>query len=142
MAEVVVIGAGLSGTLMAYELLPQLRKDDRLTVVSQGPVYHFVPSNPWVAIGWRKRGDIEIDLWAIADGQILIGEAKIQDRLENTAHLETSRCNAFNRLALDLTADQFVMATARNAWRTETRDVAERIIGARTPIRWMGSVGT
>ena len=62
MAEVVVIGAGLSGTLMAYELLPQLRKDDRLTVVSQGPVYHFVPSNPWVAIGWRKRGDIEIDL--------------------------------------------------------------------------------
>src|SRR6516225_5063422 len=55
MAEVVVIGAGLSGTLMAYELLPQLRKDDRLTVVSQGAVYHFVPSNPWVAIGWRKQ---------------------------------------------------------------------------------------
>jgi sulfide:quinone oxidoreductase len=47
MAEVVVIGAGLSGTLMAYELLPQLSKDDHLTVVSQGPVYHFVPSNPW-----------------------------------------------------------------------------------------------
>ena len=62
MAEVVVIGAGLSGTLMAYELLPQLKRDDRLTVVSQGPVYHFVPSNPWVAIGWRKRGDIEVDL--------------------------------------------------------------------------------
>ena len=55
MAEVVVIGAGLSGTLMAYELLPQLRKEDRLSVVSQGAVYHFVPSNPWVAIGWRKR---------------------------------------------------------------------------------------
>jgi sulfide:quinone oxidoreductase len=62
MAEVVVIGAGLSGTLMAYELLPQLSKDDHLTVVSQGPVYHFVPSNPWVAVGWRKRGDIEVDL--------------------------------------------------------------------------------
>src|SRR5512144_1387879 len=62
MAEVVVIGAGLSGTLMAYELLPKLRRDDRLTVISQGPVYHFVPSNPWVAVGWRKRGDIEIDL--------------------------------------------------------------------------------
>ena len=46
MSEVVVIGAGLSGTLMAYELLPQLSKGDRLTVVSQGPVYHFVPSNP------------------------------------------------------------------------------------------------
>jgi sulfide:quinone oxidoreductase len=62
MAEIVVLGAGLSGTLMAYELLPQLRREDRLTVVSQGPVYHFVPSNPWVAIGWRKRADIEVDL--------------------------------------------------------------------------------
>jgi len=62
MAEVVVIGAGLSGTLMAYELLPQLGKDDRLSVISQGAVYHFVPSNPWVAVGWRKRGEIEVDL--------------------------------------------------------------------------------
>jgi len=62
MAEVVVIGAGLSGTLMAYELLPQLRKDDHLTVISEGPVYHFVPSNPWVAVGWRKQEEIEIDL--------------------------------------------------------------------------------
>ncbi|MDR3469727.1 MAG: FAD-dependent oxidoreductase [Xanthobacteraceae bacterium] len=62
MAEVVVLGAGLSGTLMAYELLPQLRREDRLTVISQGPVYHFVPSNPWVAVGWRKRSEIEVDL--------------------------------------------------------------------------------
>jgi sulfide:quinone oxidoreductase len=62
MAEVVVLGAGLSGTLMAYELLPKLRKEDRLTVIGQGPRYHFVPSNPWVAVGWRDKQDIEIDL--------------------------------------------------------------------------------
>lgn len=62
MAEVVVLGAGLSGTLMAYELIPQLRQEDRLTVVGQGSRYHFVPSNPWVAIGWREREDIEVDL--------------------------------------------------------------------------------
>jgi sulfide:quinone oxidoreductase len=62
MAEVVVLGAGLSGTIMAYELVPQLRREDRLTVIGQGPRYHFVPSNPWVAIGWRQRADIEVDL--------------------------------------------------------------------------------
>jgi len=62
MAEVVVLGAGLSGTLMAYELLPKLRKEDRLTVIGQGPRYHFVPSNPWVAVGWRDKQDIEVDL--------------------------------------------------------------------------------
>jgi len=62
MADIVVLGAGLSGTLMAYELAPQLRSGDRLTVIGQGPKYHFVPSNPWVAIGWRKREDIEVNL--------------------------------------------------------------------------------
>ncbi len=63
MAEIVVIGAGLSGALMAYELLPKLRKgEDRLTVIGQGPRYHFVPSNPWVAIGWREKQDIEVDV--------------------------------------------------------------------------------
>jgi sulfide:quinone oxidoreductase len=62
MSEVVVLGAGLSGTIMAYELLPQLRKGDTLTVIGQGPRYHFVPSNPWVAVGWRERRDIEVDI--------------------------------------------------------------------------------
>jgi sulfide:quinone oxidoreductase len=62
MSQLVVLGAGLSGTLMAYELLPQLRQGDVLTVVGQGARYHFVPSNPWVAVGWRERKDIEIDI--------------------------------------------------------------------------------
>jgi sulfide:quinone oxidoreductase len=62
MSDIVVLGAGLSGTIMAYELLPQLRKGDTLTVIGQGPRYHFVPSNPWVAIGWREQRDIEVDL--------------------------------------------------------------------------------
>jgi sulfide:quinone oxidoreductase len=62
MAEIVVLGAGLGGTLMAYELLPHLRPGDRLTLIGQDARYHFVPSNPWVAVGWRKRADIEIDL--------------------------------------------------------------------------------
>ncbi len=62
MTEIVVLGAGLGGTIMAYELLPELSSDDRLTVIGQGATYHFVPSNPWVAVGWRKPADIEVDL--------------------------------------------------------------------------------
>ncbi len=62
MANVVVLGAGLGGTLMAYELLPELGPGDTLTVIGQGPSYHFVPSNPWVAVGWRERDDVEINL--------------------------------------------------------------------------------
>src|SRR5579859_7622928 len=62
MSEVVVLGAGLGGTLATYEILPQLLPGDRLTLIGQDARYHFVPSNPWVAVGWRDRADIEADL--------------------------------------------------------------------------------
>ena len=62
MAKIVILGAGLAGTLMAYELKPALRSEDELVVVGQGPTYHFVPSNPWVAAGWRSKVDIEVSL--------------------------------------------------------------------------------
>ncbi|MDA3888480.1 MAG: FAD/NAD(P)-binding oxidoreductase [Allgaiera sp.] len=62
MAHIVVLGAGLGGSIMAYELKDQIRSEDTITVVTKDPVYHFVPSNPWVAVGWRKPDDISIDL--------------------------------------------------------------------------------
>ena len=61
MAHVVVIGAGLGGMPMAYEMKEQLRKEDRVTVIGNGPTFHFVPSNPWLAVNWRKRADIEFE---------------------------------------------------------------------------------
>ena len=62
MAHVVVLGAGLGGAIMAYELKEKLRPEDRVTVVTKDPKYHFVPSNPWIAVGWRDRADITVDL--------------------------------------------------------------------------------
>ena len=62
MAEIVIMGAGLSGALMAYEMKEQMRREDRLTVVTKDPLYHFVPSNPWIPVGWRKRDAVEVDL--------------------------------------------------------------------------------
>ena len=62
MAEIVIVGAGLSGALMAYEMKEQMRREDRLTVVTKDPLYHFVPSNPWIPVGWRKREAVEVDL--------------------------------------------------------------------------------
>lgn len=62
MSDVVVLGAGLGGVLMAYEMKAKLQPDDRLTVVNLGSTYSFVPSNPWVAVGWRSRQDTSVDL--------------------------------------------------------------------------------
>ena len=62
MAHVVILGAGLGGVVMAYEMKDQLRPGDKLTVVTKDPKYHFVPSNPWIPVRWRQREDIQIDL--------------------------------------------------------------------------------
>jgi sulfide:quinone oxidoreductase len=59
MKHVVVLGAGIGGLPAAYELRAALGKGHRVTVVNRGENFHFVPSNPWVAVNWRKRGDIE-----------------------------------------------------------------------------------
>ena len=65
MAHVVIMGAGIGGLPAAFEMREALRKEDRITVVSNSPTFHFVPSNPWVAVNWRKREDIELDLATI-----------------------------------------------------------------------------
>ncbi len=62
MAHVVVLGAGLGGTIMAYELRDELGKAHKVSVVTNGTHYSFVPSNPWVAVGWRDRTAVEADL--------------------------------------------------------------------------------
>jgi sulfide:quinone oxidoreductase len=59
MAHVVIIGAGIGGMPLAYEMREKLGAADRVTVIGNGPNFHFVPSNPWVAVSWRKREDIE-----------------------------------------------------------------------------------
>ena len=62
MAHVIVLGAGLGGTIMAYELRDKLSKEHAVSVVSKGTAYHFVPSNPWVGVGWRDKAAVEVDL--------------------------------------------------------------------------------
>ncbi|HKS91630.1 MAG TPA: FAD-dependent oxidoreductase [Tepidiformaceae bacterium] len=62
MAEVVILGAGLGGTLAAYEVAAQLRPEDQLTLIGEGADFEFTPSNPWVAVGWRKPADVRVDL--------------------------------------------------------------------------------
>ena len=60
--KIVVLGAGIGGTSAAYELRETLGADAEITVVSDTPWFHFVPSNPWVAVMWRKPEDIKIHL--------------------------------------------------------------------------------
>ncbi len=58
MAHIVIMGAGLGGMPAAYEAREKLGKEHKVTVVSSMDYYQFVPSNPWVAVGWRKREQV------------------------------------------------------------------------------------
>ncbi len=62
MAHIVVLGAGTGGMPCAYELRAELGKEHKITVVNEREYFQFVPSNPWVAVGWRDRESITFDI--------------------------------------------------------------------------------
>jgi sulfide:quinone oxidoreductase len=63
--RIVILGAGLGGSMAAFEIHEALGPDAEVSVVNKGATYHFVPSNPWVAVSWRKRDAISVDLMSI-----------------------------------------------------------------------------
>jgi sulfide:quinone oxidoreductase len=65
MAQIVVLGGGIGGVSCAYELKRSVRKEDRVTLVSDKPLFQFTPSNPWVAVKWRTKKDITVDLTTV-----------------------------------------------------------------------------
>ena len=62
MANIVIMGAGIGGMPAAYEMRELLPKEHTVTVVSALDFFQFVPSNPWLAVGWRKREEIVLKI--------------------------------------------------------------------------------
>jgi len=103
MTHVVVLGAGLGGVIMAYEVKDLLGPDHKVSVISKGTSFSFVPSNPWVAVGWRSKDEIEVDLTAAmarkAIALIPAGAARIHPA-ENRVELTTGASVAYDYLIL------------------------------------------
>lgn len=62
MAHIVIIGASTGGLPAAYDMRAALDKRHEVTVISNTDSFSFVPSNPWVAVGWRTRKDVTFPL--------------------------------------------------------------------------------
>ena len=62
MAHIVVLGAGIGGMPAAYELKAALGREHRVTVINAVDYFQFVPSNPWLAVGWREREAITLPI--------------------------------------------------------------------------------
>lgn len=50
MPRIVILGAGIGGVPMAFELRQLLPRATEVLVVNEGNWFNFVPSNPWVTI--------------------------------------------------------------------------------------------
>ena len=62
MAHIVIMGAGLGGMPAAYEIRALLGREHRVSVVNAVDYFQFVPSNPWLAVGWRERQEIVVPI--------------------------------------------------------------------------------
>lgn len=105
MASIVVLGAGLGGTAAAYEIKAALGAAHQVTLVGDGPNFQFTPSNPWVAVGWRKREQI----------QVAVAEPMHRHGIDFVATPATAVQPAQNRLQLadgrELSYDYLVITT-------------------------------
>lgn len=60
MSKIVVLGGSFGGLTAAFELKRLLGKKADITVVSDDDRFVFLPSLPWLIMGWRKPEDITL----------------------------------------------------------------------------------
>jgi len=89
--------------IAAYEIKEKLRGKDRLTVISKGDSYYFVPSNPWVAVNWRDRQSIEVKLPPVMKKKginfINVGAKRVHPS-DNRVELEDGRSIPYDYLVI------------------------------------------
>jgi len=59
---IAIIGAGLGGTIAAYEIQASVKGRADVMMIADSDTYSFVPSNPWVAVRWREPEAIQVHL--------------------------------------------------------------------------------
>ena len=62
MAHIVIVGASTGGMPAAYEIRDRVGPGHRITVLNPSDTFSFVPSNPWIAVGWRTRAETTIPI--------------------------------------------------------------------------------
>ncbi|ENM6578188.1 NAD(P)/FAD-dependent oxidoreductase [Vibrio fluvialis] len=67
MKRTIVIGAGLGGMSACYELRQKLPADHEVMLINEGSEFHFIPSNPWVALGERTKEQVILELSPYVD---------------------------------------------------------------------------
>ena len=94
MARIVILGGSIGGLTAAFEVKRLLGKKADITVISDDDRFIFIPSLPWLSLGWRKSQDITLPVKPILErkGIAFIHEkAKGVDADTSNVLTETSR---------------------------------------------------
>ena len=103
MAHIVILGAGIGGLPAAFELREILEKQHDITIVNANDYFQFVPSNPWLAVGWRKRDAITIPLKRILERRnirLVVGWVDKIDAAANKLHIKDGDTLAYDYLVI------------------------------------------
>lgn len=82
MSRIVIVGAGTGGLPAAYELRRALGSGHEVVLVNRSGRFQFVPSNPWVAVGWRDPGEVSLDLGPCLAKHDIAFHAAAVDRID------------------------------------------------------------
>lgn len=67
MSGIIVIGGSFGGLTAAFELRRRLGKEHDVTLICDQVKFVFIPSLPWLCMGWVKPKDIILDLKGILE---------------------------------------------------------------------------
>jgi sulfide:quinone oxidoreductase len=101
MARIVVLGAGIGGMPAAFELRKQLGSQHKVTMINATDYFQFVPSNPWVLVGWRTPAKVSVPLAPTLEKkgiELIVGEATAIRPNANTVELDGGKSVPYDRL--------------------------------------------
>ncbi|WP_437560213.1 NAD(P)/FAD-dependent oxidoreductase [Acidithiobacillus sulfuriphilus] len=86
MAHVVILGAGTGGMPAAYEMKAALGSAHEVTLISANDYFQFVPSNPWVGVGWKERDEVSFPIKPYVERKGIHFIAQRADRIDAEAN--------------------------------------------------------
>lgn len=147
--RIIILGAGLGGTIAAYEIRDAVKGKAEVMVVNDQEDYWFVPSNPWVAVRWREPEAIKVHLPPIMArkgiGFTAVGAKRVHPG-ENRVELNDGSTLSYDYLVIatgpDLAFDEiegfgpehFTQSVCRTDHAADAADAFERLCADPKPI--------
>lgn len=103
--RIVIAGGGIAGVPLAYGIKARLHGRAQITLVSEQADFHFVPANPWIALGLRTESDAS---FALAP---LLSARKISLRVAPLQHIDLERAQVGLADGAELPYDYLAIAT-------------------------------